>query len=879
MLRRLDYTPYPFEVKQAILKFELGEERTLVTGTLYMERKAASLANEPLVLHLGESVLLREITMNGVALAPAEYSRVGDTVTIPTTTSGRFVVESVVEINPKANKTGEGLYLSDGMFCTQCEAEGFRQITPYPDRPDVLAPITTQVIADRKYPILLSNGNKTSEGELPDGRHFAVWQDPAAKPCYIFALVAGDLAVMEDEFVTMSGRRVLCKLYSDTKETLAKCRFAMDSLKRAMRWDEVAFGREYDLDLYMVVAASSFNMGAMENRGLNVFNLKYVSGDKETATDGALIGIESVIGHEYFHNWSGNLVTCRDWFQLSLKEGFTVFRDQEFSRSIWGISEMIDSVRVLREQQFAEDAGPLAHPIRPDEAEEIDNFYTSTVYEKGAEVVRMIQTILGPTKFREGTDLYFARHYGQAVTCEDFVKAMEDVSGIDLAQFRRWYSQAGTPTVKVRAAYHLTGKGLTLEVEQFCPPTLSQPTKEPFHIPLRVGFLDKKGKEMNVALLSSGTYDKTTGVLHITEAKQVFQFGNVKKRPILSLNRGFSAPVKVDHPYTDSELYALMKGDTDAFNRFDAGQTAALRALLVMANERKSGKGFSADPRLVASFRKLLVNYRSGNISPDLFAAMMVLPSEAEIANASDVVDPEAIHGAREALKGAISYACYTELLQCYQTHRDTYAFDPVHVARRTIKNICLGYLCGGDGVMALREYAKKQFDEADNMTDEFAALCALVNARGTSEGNADAEAALRSFYEKHEDDRNAIDSWFSVQAMSPHADIGHIRDLMKHPEFSIEVPNRMRAVVGAFAMRNPVQFHHLSGSGYAFLAEMIRELDKFNPQVAARLIEPLTDWKRYDAGRQELMKRELVSLSGAGLSKGVQEKITKSLA
>ena len=887
MLRRLDYRPYPFDVKYANFNFELGEERTLVSGTLFMERKAASPANEPLVLHLGETVLLRELKINGVALAPAEYSRAGDTITIPNNRSGMFMVYSVVEINPSANKTGEGLYLTDGMFCTQCEAEGFRQITPYPDRPDVLAPMTTRIVAERKYPILLSNGNKTEEGVTGDGRHFVTWKDPAAKACYLFALVAGDLAVMEDEFVTMLGRKVACRLYSDTKATLAKCRFAMASLKRAMRWDEVAFGREYDLDLYMVVAVSSFNMGAMENRGLNVFNLKYVSGDQFTATDAALIGIEGVIGHEYFHNWSGNLVTCRDWFQLSLKEGFTVFRDQEFSRSIWGIPEMIKSVRGLREQQFAEDAGPLAHPIRPDEAEEISNFYTWTVYEKGAEVVRMIQTILGPKKFREGTDLYFSRHFGKAATCEDFVKAMKDASGVDLTQFRRWYSQAGTPTATVRSAYDHATQILALTVEQSCPATLGQSTKEPFHIPIRIGFLDETGCDQKDVLVlghkTKDAFDPETGLLHVKEARQTFVFSGVLSKSVVSLNRGFSAPVKIDYPYTMTELCFLMRHDSDPFNRWDAGQTAAMRVLLSMVEDVRAGKVPSPDFEFTQAIGGLITAYFEGRIDTKLFAEMISLPSEAAMANASDVVYPDAIHAARESLICSIAEFYHWDLSSLYTKFIEPYVFDPEHVARRKVKNICLAYLCAADGRKSFLDHASLQLRMDQNMTDELAALSVLTDSPLRShKGESDVvmvEDAIGAFYEKHKDDRNTIDSWFGVQAMSSRTDVGRIRALMKHPEFSMKVPNRVYAVIRTFTGGNPVQFHHRSGSGYAFLAEIIRELDKFNPQVAARLVDPLTEWKRYDVARQELMKQELLRLSEVKLSKGVMEKITKSLA
>ncbi len=875
MIRRLDYTPYPFLVKKCDLLFDLDPKHTVVEGTTRMERKAGVSSDEALVLDLAEGVTLTSLAIDGRALAAHEYFRQGDLLTIADVPDV-FTLETAVVLDPSANQSGEGLYVTDGMFCTQCEADGFRRITPHPDRPDVQAPMTITITADEdKYPVLLSNGNKLREGAEADGKHFVVWDDPAAKSSYLFALVAGKLAVMEDEFVTMSGRTVALRLYSDTEETLAKCAFAMESLKKAMRWDEVAFGREYDLDLYMIVAVSFFNMGAMENRGLNVFNLKYVSGDPETATDPQQIKLEAVVGHEYFHNWSGNLVTVRDWFQLSLKEGFTVFRDQEFSRERWGVAEVIKAVSALRTRQFVEDAGPLAHPIRPDETEEVSNLYTTTVYEKGAEVVRMQKTMLGDEAFRRATDLYFERHFGQPATCDDFVRAMEDAGSVDLTQFRRWYSQAGTPTVRVRKDYDKKTNMLTLYIEQTCPPTLGQPLKEPFHIPLRIGFIDTEDGDDNCPRLESkGDWNGYTEILHITEKFSSFAFSGLPSDPVLSLNRGFSAPVHIDYPYTNDELVFLMNHDWDSFNRWDAGQTLALRGLLSLVDDYLAGAHLHPNVAFTKEFSGLLKSFSNETISPDLCAAMMELPSEQVIANASAVVDATAIHGARESMKRYIGRVYANQLTECYAALDESYTFDPKHVARRRVKNICLSYLGLAPQL--------SQFVKSDNMTDELAALTELVNTesrRSESKVEALVQGALLGFFEKHKCDRNSIDTWFRVQAQSPVTDVAGIRELMRHPEFSLKVPNRVYAVVDGFTEGNLVQFHDLSGSGYTFLADTIIEIDAFNPQVASGITDPLTEWKRYDPVRQELMKEELLRLKELKLSKGVMEKVEKSLA
>lgn len=883
MLRRLDYTPYPYEISEVKLIFELDPVQTFVKGSFHVTRKPGVPSDQSFILHIGEQVVLHGLELDGRPLAPTEYVRANGELMIPSVPE-KFFFQTSVEINPSENHSGQGLFLTDGMFCTQCEAEGFRHITPYPDRPDVLASIKTCIVAEKaRYPILLSNGNPLPISYLVfgEGKHAVVWDDPARKPCYLFALIAGDLVVLEDAFVTMSGREVSLRLYSDTAETLAKCHFAVESLKKAMRWDEEVFGREYDIDLYMIVAVSSFNMGAMENRGLNVFNLAYVSGTKETATDDRLIAIESVVAHEYFHNWTGNLVTVCHWFEISLKEGLTVFRDQEFTRESWGISAVIDAVNVLRTRQFAEDAGPLAHPIRPDEAEDISNFYTLTVYEKSAEVFRMQRTILGAKDFRKGMDCYFARHFGQPATCDDFVAAMEDASGHDLMQFRLWYSQAGTPEVTVRyLSYDRVSGCVELEIDQSCPPTPGQPTKAPLHIPLRIGFLDANGNDMPARLVSFGCWEESTGVLHLIDrsARYRFHVGIESAPPVLSLNRGFSAPVKMRYERSEKECAFLMLHDTDDFARWDAGQELALRVLTDLARSHSDAHQDHLPSSyfvFMGAFQKVFRKGKHYEIAGDLYAEMLTLPSEQAIANACDVVDPVAIHHAREFLRHRIAREGNAELFaKQYREHCAPYAFDRESVTRRKIKNVCLGYL-GFDVQLA-------QFARADNMTDEVAALAELINA---PERTADpkcaalATAALQGFFEKHKDDRNVVDMWFGLQARCVHTDADGIRALMKHPEFSLRVPNRVYAVIRAFASGNPTQFHHVSGSGYSFLADMILEIDQFNPHVAAVLVDPLTEWKRYDPARQQLMKEQLMRLRGHALSLCVMEKIEKGLA
>lgn len=881
LYHRLDYTPYPFQITKVELVFDLDPRRTFVKSSLHITRNPGVSSDECLVLYVGEQVILCDVLLDGQRLAPTKYARANGVLLIYTVPD-RFILETSVEINPSENHTGQGLFLTDGMFCTQCEAEGFRNITPYPDRPDVLAPIQTTIVAEKaRYPVLLSNGNPVpvTSAALEEGKHSAVWNDPVAKPCYLFALVAGDLVALNDTFVTMSGRTVALRLYSNTAATLAKCDHAMASLKKAMRWDEVAFGREYDLDLFMIVAVSSFNMGAMENRGLNIFNLMYVSGTKETATDARLIDIESVVAHEYFHNWSGNLVTVRDWFQISLKEGLTVFRDQEFTRELWGISAQIDAVNVLRTRQFAEDAGPLAHPVRPDEAEDISNFYTLTVYEKGAEIVRMLQTILGADDFRKGTDLYFSRHFGMPATCDDFVAAMEDVSGRDLMQFRLWYSQAGTPEVTVRyRSYDRVSGCVELEIDQSCPPTPGQPTKAPLHIPLRIGFLDVNGNDMPAQLASSGCWEESTGVLHLVDGSAIYTFSVGPNEPTLSLNRGFSAPVKLKYERAAGEREFLVLYDTDDFCRWDAAYELALRALVDLARVHPDGSQNNVTSSYYAFltvFQAVFRNPKLYGIPEDLYAEMLTLPSEQAIAGACDVVDPIAIHRAREFLRHAIARGGNAELFAAqYCAHSAPYAFDPESVTRRKIKNVCLGYL-GFDVQLA-------QFARADNMTDEVAALAELINAperAAVPKCEMLAAAALQSFFEKHKDDRNVVDMWFGLQARCVYTDTDGIRTLMKNPEFSLRVPNRVYAVVRAFAIGNPTQFHHASGSGYVFLVDTILEIDQFNPHLAADLVDALTEWRRFDPARQELMKQQLLRLKQQHPSLGVMEKVEKGLA
>lgn len=873
-----DYQAPEYLIDETHLTFELYEDRTLVHAQLIMRRNpAAGGGLPPLELH-GQDLELRSLSLNDRKLTQGDYQIGEESLTLQPD-SAEFTLDSTVVIHPESNTALEGLYKSGKMFCTQCEAEGFRKITYYLDRPDVMSKFTTTVSAEQHaYPILLSNGNPIASGSEDDGRHWATWEDPFRKPAYLFALVAGDLWCVEDSFTTMSGREVALRIYVEP-ENIDKCQHAMDSLKKSMKWDEEAYGREYDLDIFMIVAVNDFNMGAMENKGLNIFNSSAVLARAETATDAAHQRVEAIVAHEYFHNWSGNRVTCRDWFQLSLKEGFTVFRDAQFSADMNSATvKRIEDAAYLRTHQFAEDAGPMAHSVRPESFIEISNFYTLTVYEKGAEVVRMIQTLLGAEGFRKGSDLYFERHDGQAVTVDDFVKAMEDANGVDLTQFKRWYSQSGTPRLSVSEQYDAQTQRYSLTFRQSCPPTPGQPNKEPFVIPVALGLLDATGAELPLRLEGEDAASGTSRVLAVTEAEQTVTFVDIAEQPLPSLLRGFSAPVKLDFPYSRDQLMFLMQHDSDGFNRWDAGQQLSVQVLTELIGQHQRGEVPVMDERLTEALRSLLQDER---LDAAMVAEMLSLPSEAYLIEISEVADIEAIHAAREFARRELGSRLFEPLYQRYMAHREVsrqtpYVASAEHFARRALQNIALAYLMFSErsDVLAL---CLDQFDNADNMTERLSALASLVN----SPFEEKRAKALETFAEHFKDNPLVMDQWFSVQAASVlPGGLERVQQLMTHPAFTLKNPNKVRALIGAFANQNLVNFHRADGSGYHFLADQIITLNTLNPQIASRLLSPLTRWRKYDSARQALMKGELERILASGeLSSDVYEVVSKSLA
>ncbi|WP_036251526.1 aminopeptidase N [Methylobacter sp. BBA5.1] len=871
-----DYTAPEYLIDSVELNFTLDDENTQVISRLTMRRNPDSRSAGKSLTLVGENLKLSHVNLNdGDDLTTADYQQTADELIITEVPQDKsFVLTIENQINPQANTALEGLYLSNGMLCTQCEAEGFRKITYYLDRPDVMARFTTTIIADKsRYPVLLSNGNKVGHGELSENRHWVTWEDPFAKPCYLFALVAGQLHCVEGRFTTQSGRDISLQVFVEAHD-LDKCDHALQSLKNAMRWDEEVYGREYDLDLYMIVAVSHFNMGAMENKGLNVFNTKYVLARPDTATDADYEHIEGVIGHEYFHNWTGNRITCRDWFQLSLKEGFTVFRDQEFTgdRTSKAVKR-IEDVNMLRTRQFAEDAGPLAHPIRPDAYMEINNFYTLTVYEKGAEVVRMIHTLLGAEGFRKGSDLYFQRHDGQAVTCDDFVKAMEDANGADLTQFRRWYSQAGTPVLTVRQHYEPGDQTLTLTIAQNCPPTPGQPVKEPLHIPVRIGLINPDGS-VAPCRLAGGDQASDEVTLSVTEAEQSFTFEGLAQQPVVSLLRGFSAPVKLDMDYSLEELAFLLSHDSDTFNRWEAGQQLAGTIIIGLIEDARKGRDLHLDPMIVEAFRQVL-EQSWDDLS--YFSLLLDLPSETYLAEQMPVVDVEAIHTAREFVKRTLARQLQPQFQALYQAnHRDESGqFDAGAIGRRRIKNTCLGYLSKLENA-DIQNWAEQQFKTAGNMTDQIAALTAIVNNPHPA-----TEQCLTDFYRQWRDEALVIDKWFTLQATSPMpGTFATVQSLLAHDAFDLKNPNRVRSLIGAFSQANPLHFHAADGQGYQFLADQIIALNTINPQVASRMLGALTQWRRFDESRQALMKAQLERIMGTeAISRDVYEVASKSLA
>ncbi|RUR32333.1 aminopeptidase N [Vreelandella andesensis] len=866
-----DYQPPAYQVTHTELTFDLDPAATRVKAHLQIERHPGADAKAPLVLN-GEHLTLISLAIDGNLLSEAAYQLTDEALRIADVPEA-FTLESEVELAPSSNTALEGLYQSNGMYCTQCEAEGFRRITYYPDRPDVMATFKVTVIGNAtSEPVLLSNGNPVDQGALENGRHFATWEDPHPKPCYLFALVAGDLHKVEDYFETTSGRNVTLQLWVE-QENLDKTEHAMASLKRAMIWDEQTYGREYDLDLFMIVAVNDFNMGAMENKGLNIFNSAAVLTHPNTATDAAFQNVEGIVAHEYFHNWSGNRVTCRDWFQLSLKEGFTVFRDQCFSADTNSAPvKRIQDVSFFRTAQFAEDAGPTAHPIRPDHFIEITNFYTLTIYEKGAEVVRMLRNLLGWEDFRRGSDLYFERFDGQAVTIEDFVGCMAEVSGADLSQFMRWYSQAGTPEIDAHGEYDYAHGEYCLTLRQRTPATPGQSDKLPLHIPVRMGLVGTKSGQ-DLTLTMSGEKLGKDAVIHLTEDEQTFIFTDVAEAPVPSLLRDFSAPVKLHFPYSREDLAFLLTHDSDGFNRWDAGQRLAMLALDDLIAAHRNGVEKVMDSRVVEAFRTLLTGSMSDKA---VLAEMLTLPSEAYVAEQQPIVDVDAIHAAREFVRQSLAVALRDEFVAVYKANQSEapYAPTPEQIAQRSLKNVALTYLMSIEDNEGI-ELSEIQFAAEHNMTDVRHALTLLVH----SDRDDIASPALKTFGEKWAHDPLVMDQWFTIQVSRPQSDVlERVQYLMQHPAFSIKNPNKVRALIGAFA-QNRVNFHRLDGKGYALLADVVIELNRLNPEIAARLVTPLTRWKRFDEERQQLMRDELVRIKREPLSSNVFEVVEKALA
>ena len=868
-----DYTPPEYLIDEVELNFDLDEEKTLVRSKMTIRRNPHNSGGAlPLVLN-GEELELISLSLDGVAVSDSAYSLQPETLIIHAVPQdGRFVISIENRINPKANTALEGLYLSSTMLCTQCEAQGFRKITWFLDRPDVMSRFKTTLIADKnRYPVLLSNGNKLSGGELENNRHWVSWEDPFAKPCYLFALVAGQLEYVADDFETMSGRRISLQIFVE-QHNVDKCGHAMQSLKYAMRWDEEVYGREYDLDLYMIVAVDHFNMGAMENKGLNVFNTKFVLARPDTATDSDYEHIEGVIAHEYFHNWTGNRITCRDWFQLSLKEGFTVFRDQEFSgdRTSRAVKR-IEDVNALRTRQFAEDAGPLSHPVRPEAYIEINNFYTLTVYEKGAEVVRMLHTLLGAEGFRKGCDLYFDRHDGQAVTCEDFVCALEAANDVKFEQFRRWYSQAGTPVLTVSQCYDANTRQLHLQIEQSCPPTPGQPLKQPLHIPVRLGLLQPDGKAATIHYHGESCKEV---ILDVTQAEETFIFENLPQPPVVSLLRGFSAPVNVKIQRSAEELAFLLQYDTDSFNRWEAGQQLAVQIIFGLIEDLQQLRPLVLDSVVIEAYRSILAEQHE-DLSYQ--AMLLTLPEESYLAGRVVVIDVDAIHQAREFIRKTLAQTLSTEFERLYKANNldESGSFEAHAVGRRRLKNTCLSYLIKLE-TGEIYQLAEQQFYSAGNMTDQMAALSVIVNSLHPAKARS-----LDSFYHQWRREALVIDKWFALQASSSMPNtFATVQALLRHPAFDLKTPNRVRALIGAFSQANPVHFHAKNGEGYRFLADQVLALNTLNPQIASRMVTGLAQWRRYDAGRQILMKQQLQRIIDTEhLSRDVYEIASKSLA
>jgi len=870
-VRLSDYRPPAYRIETVDLDIHLDPTKTRVTARLAM---APGEGADGVLSLDGDELTFVSVALGGETLGSDRYEATPERLTIRGVPSQPFTLDVVTEIDPAANTKLMGLYRSSGNWCTQCEAEGFRRITYFLDRPDVLAVYTTRIEAPKsEAPVLLSNGNLVEAGDLPDGRHFAVWHDPFPKPSYLFAMVAGDLGVVEDTFVTASGRNVALRIYCEHGKE-GRCGYAMDALKRSMRWDEEAFGREYDLDIFMIVAVSDFNMGAMENKGLNIFNDKYVLADSDTATDADFAGVETVIAHEYFHNWTGNRITCRDWFQLCLKEGLTVFRDQEFSSDerSRGVKRIAD-VRTLLARQFPEDAGPLAHPVRPEVYSEISNFYTATVYEKGSEVVRMLKTILGEDGFRKGMDLYFDRHDGQAVTIEDFLAAFADATGADLAQFRLWYAQAGTPEVTARGRYDKAARTYSLTLTQSLAPSPGQSAKQPMHIPVRFGLVGPNGADLANDGATGGRVDGD--VIHLTKPEQTFVFSGVSAPPIPSLLRGFSAPVKLAVDLGPDELLFLLRTDADAFNRWQASQRLANTALIAGTAAARGRRPLSFDPAFIDALAEVAENEA---LEPAFRAQVLSLPAESDIAREiGRDIDPDAIAAARNGLRAAIAERIGGRLssLATHLGHHAPFAPDAASAGRRALINTALDLTTGGGSSEAVARIAER-FDHADNMTDRISALATLAHG-----AFPERKAAFAVFHDRYRDDALVLDKWLTLQAIVPSPDtLDDVRRLQAHPAYSATNPNRIRALVGGFAGGNQTQFNRADGAGYDFVADFVLDLDQRNPQTAARLLINFRSWRALEPRRRALAETALHRIAAApDLSPDTRDIITRTLA
>jgi len=886
-----DYTPPPFLVDKVDLEIDLGEDWSTVKARLcFRSNPDFKDENSTLVLD-GQNMKLQKIHLDNIQMSPNQYSVDESHLTI-TNVPKKFELKTEVRIKPQNNTELEGLYKSGEIFCTQCESEGFRKITYFFDRPDVMSLFSTKITANKeKYPVILSNGNPVESGEMDDGRHWIKWEDPHPKPSYLFALVAGDLLNIEDKFTTASGRDVTLKIYVEP-ENIEYCKHAMRSLKESMRWDEERFGREYDLDLFMIVAVNDFNSGAMENKGLNIFNSKLILASQDTATDTDYYNIQGVVGHEYFHNWSGNRVTCRDWFQLSLKEGFTVFRDQEFSSDLNSRAvQRVADVDRLRAYQFPEDAGPMSHPVRPDSYMEINNFYTMTVYEKGAEVVRMISTLLGKEDFRRGTDLYFSRYDGQAVTCDDFVGAMEEANNKDLEQFKRWYNQSGTPELRISGKHDQKSKKYTLTVHQSCPSTPGQKgfgksqdintaekeliKKQPFHIPLAMGLLSYDGQPVPLKVEGDKKFSfKKTLVLEIRNGTDTFVFEDINDPPVPSLLRGFSAPVKLYFDYSNSELALLLANDTDKFNRWEAGQQLMIRVVLEQVNRFQQKKPLELSGDLLEAFKNILE--QSSKNEPALLAQTLSFPPESYLGEIMDVIDVVAIHETRKFTRKQLAKELHHHFEKIYSEKQEkgSYSIDPESMGRRSLKNVCLGYLAELNTPEVI-QLCSKQFNKHGNMTDVVGALGVLTHI-----DCPERETAFNEFEKKWNHNTVVMDKWFTLQAISNlPGTLQKVLELTGHPAYDGKNPNKIRALISAFSRFNQLHFHSADGSGYEFIAEQVLKLDPLNPQTAARLVSVFNNWKKFEENNKIKMKDQLNRIvKTPELSGDVFEIVSKAL-